>query len=514
MAVAAYRQVLRNLRRSNGAASTEESAAALLQAKQRVMLRLKAVRAKRAQRDPRRAFQRLYDNLSALRIAKDIARRNLMTGLAADRRTSSLRSVYGSFKQHGLRAMSSTRLSNPITSHETQECSHPEGSSGTQLPRLEEAAVTGQDGLVRTIVLGVVSSASKIFMNVLSTMVVENGGVLEAALQRPVGRPLITVSNHVAAMDDPLLLAALTPLSSAIQPGAMRWSLCATDRCFKNGLMAAFFRAGQVLPVERGRGMQQPGMRAAQARLAAGEWVHIFPEGTRSGDGETMGSIKAGIGRLIASCQEANPIVVPIMHHGMQHVMPRGCKLPVPGHTVQVLIGEPIAVADILLLAQQDDWSNSRLDKALATRVAESMTALKAQLDGKQPQAPGTQEDLPLALLEDELDAAGHPWTSPFLERFVDTAGAGCGASALTSVSRSFHRSGAEASALLPVDLVAQRQEPFRYRDRLPQTPLFSALHALGIWDVLRGIESTIQGVGGESEGYSHLRSSIMKTML
>jgi hypothetical protein len=26
----------------------------------------------------------------------------------------------------------------------------------------------------------------------------------------------------------------------------MRWSLCATDRCFKNGLMSAFFRAGQV----------------------------------------------------------------------------------------------------------------------------------------------------------------------------------------------------------------------------------------------------------------------------
>ena len=26
----------------------------------------------------------------------------------------------------------------------------------------------------------------------------------------------------------------------------MRWSLCATDRCFKNGLMGAFFRAGQV----------------------------------------------------------------------------------------------------------------------------------------------------------------------------------------------------------------------------------------------------------------------------
>lgn len=50
----------------------------------------------------------------------------------------------------------------------------------------------------------------------------------------------------VQAMDDPLLLAALTPLASAVRPGAMRWSLCASDRCFQNAFMSAFFRAGQV----------------------------------------------------------------------------------------------------------------------------------------------------------------------------------------------------------------------------------------------------------------------------
>jgi len=34
----------------------------------------------------------------------------------------------------------------------------------------------------------------------------------------------------------------------------------------------------QVLPVERGAGLAQPGMRAAEARLAHGDWLHIFPE--------------------------------------------------------------------------------------------------------------------------------------------------------------------------------------------------------------------------------------------
>ena len=34
----------------------------------------------------------------------------------------------------------------------------------------------------------------------------------------------------------------------------------------------------QVLPVERGAGLSQPGMRAAEACLADGDWLHIFPE--------------------------------------------------------------------------------------------------------------------------------------------------------------------------------------------------------------------------------------------
>jgi len=34
----------------------------------------------------------------------------------------------------------------------------------------------------------------------------------------------------------------------------------------------------EVLPVERGAGLAQPGMRAAEARLAHGDWLHIFPE--------------------------------------------------------------------------------------------------------------------------------------------------------------------------------------------------------------------------------------------
>ena len=57
---------------------------------------------------------------------------------------------------------------------------------------------------------------------------------------------LITVSNHVAALDDPLLTAALVPAGALLQPSALRWTLCATDRCFTSKAATTFFRAAKV----------------------------------------------------------------------------------------------------------------------------------------------------------------------------------------------------------------------------------------------------------------------------
>ena len=44
--------------------------------------------------------------------------------------------------------------------------------------------------------------------------------------------------------------------------------------------MTHFFRAVKVLPVERGAGLHQLGMRAAENRLNEGDWIHIFPGAT------------------------------------------------------------------------------------------------------------------------------------------------------------------------------------------------------------------------------------------
>ena len=207
---------------------------------------------------------------------------------------------------------------------------------------------------------------------------------LEAALHRPSGQALITVSNHVAALDDPLVMSLIIPQSYYGQPESIRWTLCATDRCFKYKALSHLFTAAKVLPVERGQGLNQPGMMAAKQRLASGDWVHIFPEGTRSKDGKSLGSIRKGVGSLVASAAAATgsisstgsssaphlpPLVIPFFHTGMNEVMPRGQILPSVGRKVSVIVGEPIEMDDLYHLAKLKGWSADSLHTSIASRI-------------------------------------------------------------------------------------------------------------------------------------------------
>jgi 1-acyl-sn-glycerol-3-phosphate acyltransferase len=76
-----------------------------------------------------------------------------------------------------------------------------------------------------------------------------------------------------------------------------------------------------------------------KARLAEGEWIVIFPEGTRMPAGETR---KYGIsGALLAA--ENERLIVPIAHDA-GYYWPRRGLLKKPG-TIRVVIGPPIAAA-------------------------------------------------------------------------------------------------------------------------------------------------------------------------
>ena len=60
------------------------------------------------------------------------------------------------------------------------------------------------------------------------------------------------------------VLAALTPAEALLDSRSIRWTLCATDRCFKHAALVPFFRAAKVrlwrehpIPLENNLGPNQ-----------------------------------------------------------------------------------------------------------------------------------------------------------------------------------------------------------------------------------------------------------------
>ncbi|KAK0646252.1 hypothetical protein B0T16DRAFT_413013 [Cercophora newfieldiana] len=189
-------------------------------------------------------------------------------------------------------------------------------------------------------------------------------------------RGLLTVSNHVSVLDDPVIWGLL-PLSNAFNPSNLRWTLGAHDICFKNGFLSTFFNLGQVLPTHRSKhsifgGPFQPAMTQAIRLLSSqpflsqpsppldtylpdpftcgtltytttGEdvvpspsvytrnrhsWVHVFPEGlVHQHPSSDLRYFKWGVARLILEAEPA-PDVLPMFIDGTQHIMPEFRTFP------------------------------------------------------------------------------------------------------------------------------------------------------------------------------------------
>ncbi|XP_031405853.1 tafazzin isoform X2 [Punica granatum] len=236
--------------------------------------------------------------------------------------------------------------------------------------------------MLQAVAVPVIGSVCHVFMHGLNSVQVYGAEKLhDALLNRPKGKPLLTVSNHVASVDDPFVIASVLPRNVLLDAQNLRWTLCATDRCFTNPVASAFFRCGKVLPVSRGDGIYQKGMDMAISKLNSGGWVHIFPEGSRSRDGgKTLGSPKRGVGRLVLDADNI-PMVVPFVHMGMQDIMPIGAKIPGIGKTVIVLIGDPILFDDLLNIEESKRVPRGKLYDSVASRIGHRLQELKSQLD-------------------------------------------------------------------------------------------------------------------------------------
>ncbi|EPS71039.1 hypothetical protein M569_03719, partial [Genlisea aurea] len=201
-------------------------------------------------------------------------------------------------------------------------------------------------GIPRKMIFMAVGAFAKAVVNLFNNTNVYNlETLLRLVCHRPPGVPLITVSNHMSTLDDPLLWGVKDfPITDS---NLGRWVLAAEDICFRSPVLSYFFRLGKCIPIRRGGGIYQEHMNEAVQRLTDGDWVHAFPEGKVCQEDAPIRRLKWGTASLIARAP-VTPIVIPIAHRGFERVMPENYMLgrrplfPLTGKDISIIIGEPI----------------------------------------------------------------------------------------------------------------------------------------------------------------------------
>ncbi|MBI5289298.1 MAG: 1-acyl-sn-glycerol-3-phosphate acyltransferase [Chloroflexi bacterium] len=145
--------------------------------------------------------------------------------------------------------------------------------------------------------------------------------------------PVIVMPNHSSHFDTP---AALSVLPERIR--ARTAVAAAADKFYRPGKKgwwySLFFNA---FPIERGSG--SAALDYAKTLLSGGWSILMYPEGTRSVNGE-MARFHHGVSLLALG---AGVPVVPIYMEGLRDVMPKGQREPRPA-AVRIRIGAPVRI--------------------------------------------------------------------------------------------------------------------------------------------------------------------------
>ena len=142
----------------------------------------------------------------------------------------------------------------------------------------------------------------------------------------------VIASNHCSYLDPPVMCASVHNRIVHFM---------ARDTLFSNFLARWYFPRVAVIPLDRTRG-DLGALKKALAALKEGKVLGLFPEGTRSPDGQ-MHAAKGGIGFLIAKSEVP---VVPLYITGTYEAFPKGASKFRPGRIVARL-GPPIPPEEI-----------------------------------------------------------------------------------------------------------------------------------------------------------------------
>jgi 1-acyl-sn-glycerol-3-phosphate acyltransferase len=158
----------------------------------------------------------------------------------------------------------------------------------------------------------------------------------------PADGPVLVCANHQSSLDPPLIGLAFD----------RRLNYLARKSLFSNPVFRRIIEFLDAIPIDRdGTGLG--GLKETLRRLKRGELVLLFPEGSRTRDGQ-MSPLKPG---FIAVARRSRAPLLPAAIDGAFDVLPPDTWLPRPA-TVHVVIGRPItadeadALDDDALLAE------------------------------------------------------------------------------------------------------------------------------------------------------------------
>ena len=148
---------------------------------------------------------------------------------------------------------------------------------------------------------------------------------------------VLLVANHLSFLD---VFVLGIPLRRPL-------NYVARSTLFVPGL-GFLMRSVGAFPIQR-EGMGASGMKETLRRLRSGGIVTLFPEGTRSADGE-LGPLKQGIAVLVS---RAGVPVVPAGIAGTFESWPRSRLIPIPC-PVRIHYGRPITPEEIAGMRSED----------------------------------------------------------------------------------------------------------------------------------------------------------------
>jgi 1-acyl-sn-glycerol-3-phosphate acyltransferase len=153
----------------------------------------------------------------------------------------------------------------------------------------------------------------------------------------PRSGPLIVAANHASNVDGVLVGGWVTPALGR----RIHW--LGKKEMTEWPVIGPMARYGSIHPVDRARG-DAAAFRLAEDLLADGQVLVVFPEGTRSPDGELQ---RPKDGLALLALRSGAPIL-PVGLVDTDRFWPKGSRLFRIGRRVAMRVGEPFTLADAL----------------------------------------------------------------------------------------------------------------------------------------------------------------------